>query len=111
VQRRLAVLTAELRLATGDAAAALALLPADDAPAMNDELRLRALAVRCRISPEPALQERARLALADPQAHAGAALALARAVGGAGLAARVSALAAGLAPWPEVQASFLAVWR
>jgi tetratricopeptide (TPR) repeat protein len=116
MQRRLALLTAELQLVMSDhpasdprgRAAALALLPADDAPAMNDELRLRALALHCRISADPALHARARLALADPQAHAAAALALERALGGAGLVARVQRLAAALADWPEVQASFIA---
>ncbi len=43
---REAVLDAALRAAQGDAAGALALLPADDAPGHNDELRWRALAVR-----------------------------------------------------------------
>ncbi len=123
VQRRMALLMAELQLVNfnhparspDSSAAALALLPADDAPAMNDELRLRALALRCRIGADPALQARARLALADPQAHAAAALMLERALGdaasGAGPAARVQRLAAGLAEWPEVQASFIATCR
>lgn len=83
VCRRLAVLSAELHLTRGETAAAAASLPADDAPAMNDELRLRALALRCRISTEPSLRERARQALADPRTHAGAALALALTCGGA----------------------------
>jgi hypothetical protein len=111
VRRRLEVLGAELRLANDDGAGATALLPPDDAPAMNDELRLRALALRCRTCADTALHERARRALADPRAHAGAVLALEHALGGAGLAARVASLAAGLAPWPEVQGSFLATWR
>ena len=113
-RHRLALLMAEHRLAVsqnaGDRAEALAGLPADDAPALNDELRLRALTLRCRASADPAWHARARQALADPQAHAAAALALQRALGGDGLARRVQRLAAGLADWPEVQASFIATW-
>lgn len=45
---RIAILDAALAQAAGDAAGALALLPADDAPGNNDELRWRALAVRLR---------------------------------------------------------------
>jgi tetratricopeptide (TPR) repeat protein len=108
VRCRVLLLRAALQLALGDAAKALAAVPADDAPGMNDELRLRALALRCQADSSPALHERARQALADPRAHAGAALQLERALGGAGLAARVERLAQGLVAWPEVQASFIA---
>jgi len=108
VRCRVALMRAELQSADGSADQALALLPADDAAGMNDELRLRALALRCAI--DPALQARARLALADPRAHAGAALQLERALGGAGLAVRVERIAAGLGDWPVVQASFRATW-
>jgi len=108
VRCRVALMRAELHWADRSADQALALLPADDAAGMNDELRLRALALRCSI--DPALQARARLALADPRAHAGAALQLERALGGAGLAARVERLAQGLAAWPAVQMSFRAIW-
>jgi hypothetical protein len=110
VRCRVLLLRAALQLALGDAAKALAAVPADDAPGMNDELRLRALALRCQADSSPALHERARQALADPRAHAGAALQLERALGGAGLAARVERLAQGLVAWPEVQASFIATW-
>jgi len=114
VRHRLALLWAEQVLATGKPGAALARLPADDAPGMNDELRLRALALRYRAAgdagPDPATVQRVHAALADPRAHAGAALQLAQALGGAGLAARVQTLAQGLERWPEVQASFLALW-
>ncbi len=65
--------------------------------------------VRCRV--DPALQARARLALADLHAHAGAALQLERALGSAGPSARAGRIAAGLSAWPEVQAGFCATWR
>ena len=111
---RLALLMAEHRLAVSqnasDRAQVLAGLPADDAPALNDELRLRALTLRCRASADPAVHARARLALADARAHAAAALALERALGGDGQMRRVQRLAAGLADWPEVQTSFIATW-
>ena len=108
VRCRVALMRAELHWADGSADKALARLPADDAAGMNDELRLRALALRCGI--DPGLQARARLALADPRAHASAALQLERALGRAGLAARVERIAVGLSAWPEVQASFRATW-
>jgi len=114
VRHRLALLWAEQRLASGQTDVAGAPLPADDAPGMNDELRLRALALRYRAAgdagPDPATVQRVHAALADPRAHAGAALQLAQALGGVRLAARVQALAQGLERWPEVQASFLALW-
>ena len=48
VRARDAQARAELALATDDAAAAVALLPADDAPGMNGEMRARGLALRLR---------------------------------------------------------------
>jgi tetratricopeptide (TPR) repeat protein len=110
VRCRVMLLWAEQKLAMGDAPRALAAMPADDAPGMNDELRLRALALRCAADGSTALHSRARQALSDPRAHAGAALQLERALGGDGLAARVERLAQGLAAWPEVQMSFRATW-
>lgn len=116
VRCRVQLLWAEQRLAADPARAlgdALAQVPPDDAPGMNDELRLRALSLRCRVGTGAdleALHAQAHKALADPRAHAGAALQLERALGGAGLAARVDVMAQGLAAWPEVQASFRATW-
>jgi DNA-binding SARP family transcriptional activator len=111
---RVALLWAEQHLALGDVPGALAAAPGDDAPGMNAELRLRALALRCLAAPSAAVLEKARLALTHPQAHAGAALLLERAlaseIGNASLAARVNRLAQGLADWPEVQQSFLDTW-
>ena len=111
---RMALLRAEQHLASGDVPRALAAVPGDGAPGMNDELRLRALALHCMAGPSPTVLERVRLALTNPQAHAGAALLLERAlaheIGNAALAARVDRLAQGLAAWPEVQASFRAAW-
>lgn len=48
VLARHALAWAELSLAEGDALACLALLPADDAASMNDEMRMRSLALRLR---------------------------------------------------------------
>lgn len=113
VRCRVALLRVEQRLAAGHGVQALSGVPADDALGMNNELRLRALALRCAAVAQhdmPALQERAHRALADPGAHAGAALQLERSLGGAGLAARVERLAQGLAAWPDVQRSFRATW-
>ena len=113
VRCRVLLLRVEQSLAVGQGADALSVLPTDDALGMNDELRLRALALRCAAAAradQPALQARARLALADPRAHAGAALQLERALGGVGLQTRVGQLAEGLNAWPQVQASFRATW-
>lgn len=78
---RFAISEAALTQAAGDPAAALAGLPADDAPGLNDELRLRALAVRlCAEAdlgePGAATLAAADAALAAPGAHAVAALLL-----------------------------------
>jgi hypothetical protein len=78
---------------------------------MNDELRARMLALRCRAGADPAQRARARAVLDDPRTHAAAALELAQALGGDVFAAYVQRLAASLADWPEVQASFSATWR
>jgi len=111
VRCRLALLQAQARQACGAGAEALNDLPAEDAPGMSAELRLRALALHCAADPTPARLQRAREALADPQAHAGAALQLGRVLGGPALAAQVERQAASLADWPDVQASFRATWR
>jgi tetratricopeptide (TPR) repeat protein len=107
---RTQLLQAELRLAAGAGDELLAALPADDAPGMNAELRLRALSLRCRAGADEATRARALAALDDPGAHAGAALLLARSLGGSAYALRRQRLADSLAPWPEVQQSFLATW-
>lgn len=85
-------------------------LPADDEPGMNAELRLIALALRCASAPTPDLKRRARQAVADPAAHAGATLWLAQVLGPADLAAQIESRIASLAGWPEVQQSFRATW-
>jgi DNA-binding SARP family transcriptional activator len=109
VHCRAELLRAELALATGGGPQALASLPADDAPGMNPELRLRALVLRWRAGLVP--HDQALAALADPSAHAGAALLLAQALGGEAYQAHRARRASSLAPWPELQASFLATWR
>jgi hypothetical protein len=110
VSMRHALVSAELALAEDDAPGALALLPGEDRPGMNEELRARALAIRLAAharhgAPQPALLSRARAASADPALHAASALALARALrlASAGDRARPAAgvferVAASLAP-------------
>lgn len=108
VQARLAVLRAHLSLLAGNVAADG--LPADDAPGMNAELRLRALALRCAAAPTPVRRRQAQAALADPQAHAGALLLVAQVVGAAALEQRVERHAAELAGLPGLQAGLRATW-
>jgi DNA-binding SARP family transcriptional activator len=109
VHCRAELLRAELALAAGGGQPALASLPADDAPGMNPELRLRALVLRWRAGLVP--HDQALAVLADPAAHAGVALLLAHAIGGQAYQAHRAQRAESLAPWPELHASFLATWR
>jgi DNA-binding SARP family transcriptional activator len=117
---RLQMTSAALRLAEGDATAALAGLPAADAPGMNDELRWRTLAVR--LQGEAALGgcltdtlHAAEAALQHEGVHALAALVLHRAlVQSAPTPARrqawqvrVLTLAASLADEPALRLRFL----
>lgn len=111
VRCRGALLQVELRLHGGAGPQALDGMPADDAPGMNAEMRLRALTLRCRVGADAGTRAQALAALADPTAHAGAALVLARTLGGPAYQAQRQRLAHSLAAWPEVQASFLATWR
>jgi DNA-binding SARP family transcriptional activator len=106
---RAALLRAELDVLKGTGPQALEGMPADDAPGMNPELRLRALLTRFRAGQLP--RERALAALDDPSAHAGVALLLARALGGDVYTRHRQHLADSLADWPEVQRSFLATWN
>jgi DNA-binding SARP family transcriptional activator/tetratricopeptide (TPR) repeat protein len=110
VRQRLALVDAQRRCCEGDLAGALARLPAADAPGMNDELKLRMLAVRCRAGADTALLAQARAALSDPHTNATAALELAQALGGDVLAAGLERLGASLADWPDVRASLRATW-
>jgi DNA-binding SARP family transcriptional activator len=109
VHCRAELLRAELALAAGGGPQALASLPAEDAPGMNPELRLRALVLRWRAGLLP--REVALAALHEPSAHAGVALLLAQALGGEAYQAHRARRAESLAPWPELRASFLATWR
>ncbi|HSW03829.1 ATP-binding protein [Aquabacterium sp.] len=109
VRHRLLLVDAQRRWHDGDSAGALTQLPPDDATGMNDELRLRVLALRCRAGADAAQQ--ARAALDDPRTHATAGLELAQALGGDVLAARLQRLADSLADWPEAQTSLRATWR
>jgi len=111
VRHRLALVDAQRRWHDGDSPGALTQLPSDDAPDMNDELRLRALALRCRAGADAVQQARARAALDDPRTPATAALELAQALGDKVLAAHLQRLADSLADWPEAQASLRATWR
>ena len=117
VQARAAVLRVALRLARGAGPEALHDLPANDAPGMNPELRLRALTMRCQAGTDAeadvaqGLRVSALAALQDPAAHAGAALMLARTLGGDVFSAQRRRLADTLVAWPAVQRSFLATWR
>ena len=126
---RLCLVQAELALAEGDALRALALLPGADAPGMNDEMWLRALATRvsaeaCRGELAAATLAAARTALNAEVVHAVAALALhhalaaAQRAGVAGVsadaqqacAAHVARLADSLRTHPVQQAAFLGAW-
>ena len=85
VRSRARLIRAQHSLAMGHAAQALAELPSDDAPAINDELRLRSMAVR--VAGHAALgtlpmtiRDQANAMLANPSAHAVAALLLHRAM-------------------------------
>lgn len=109
VRCRAALLRAELGVLQGRDAQALAGMPADDAPGMNPELRLRALLTRWRAG--GVTREQALAAVDDPSAHAGVSLLLARELGGDVLARHRRRLADTLDAWPEVQRGFLAVWR
>ena len=121
VLARLAIARAAVLLAAGNAPAALAALPADDAAGLNDELRWRALAVRIDAErsigalPQATLAA-ARAALARSQVHAVAQWllhrALARAEPGeaAAVAARTAALAATLAGHPVQRSAFVRRW-
>jgi hypothetical protein len=121
---RLAMTTAAFVLAQGDAASALASLPADDSPGMNEELRWRTLTVRLQAEAalggcQAATMHAAEQALQHDGVHALAALVLHRAlVQGAPTPAlreawrvRVDALAATLAGEPALQARFVQRWR
>lgn len=109
VQTRLAVLRVHLGLLSGSASPDA--LPPDDAPGMNAELRLRALALRCAVAPTPSLRRRAQAALADEGAHAGAQLFVAQVLGPAALAGVVERHAAALQGRPDLQAGLRATWR
>lgn len=116
VRARHALATAELRLAEGEAAAARALLPAPDAEGMNDEMRIRALALTLRAqalagAADEGTLAAARQALAAATPFAPATLQLHRALApwqpDAGRRAFVAALAASLQAHPAQQAAFL----
>jgi hypothetical protein len=109
VRCRAELLRAELAVLNGAGAEALVTLPADDAPGMSAELRLRALLTRWRTG--GVTRDEAVAAVDDPSAHAGVALLLARELGGEVYARHRQRLADGLAGWPEVQGSFLVTWR
>ncbi|RZJ08790.1 MAG: hypothetical protein EOP39_13060 [Rubrivivax sp.] len=111
VRQRLALVDAQRLICEGDVAGALARLPADDASGLNDELRQRMLAVRCRAGADADTLAQARAALGQPRIQATAALELASALGGDAMAGWMSRLGASLADWPKVQASFRATWR
>ncbi len=122
-QARLAMTTAALRLAQGDAAGALATLPAPVAPGMNDELRWRALAVRLQAEAarggcgDDTLHD-AEQALRHDGVHALAALVLHRALvqaaptpaRRAAWRQRVQGLADTLAAEPALQRRFVQRW-
>lgn len=123
IRMRLAIVDAALVLGDGDAAGALAQLPPDAAPELNDELRARVLAVRLRAESAGPGCSAATLAAADaalglPGAHALAALALHRALLAVastperqrGWQQRVRALAATLHDAPPVRAQFEQRW-
>ncbi len=126
---RLSLAGAELAWAEGDALRALALLPCDDAPGVNDELRLGALAIRVRAEARSGALAAATVAAAQAALHAGvvhaaAALALHRALAAAGQAgvtgvsdaaqrdgvAHVRWLADSLRKHPVQQTAFLQAW-
>ena len=126
---RLGLASAQLAWAEGDAQRALALLPNADAPGMNDELRLGALAVCVQLEARSgglsaATMAAAQAALSTEVVHAVAALALHRALaaarraGVAGIpdatahdgAAHVQRLADSLHGHADRQAAFLQAW-
>jgi tetratricopeptide (TPR) repeat protein len=120
---------AEIALAAGMPAQALALLPADDAPGMDGGLRLQSLAVRVRAqtlggaldagtvaAAQALLHDRATTAVASLKLRR--ALAAARAAGAAGAPAdaqlacttHLNQLAASLHAYPVQQAAFMRLW-
>lgn len=109
VRCRAALLRVDFALEGGAGPAALDTLPADDAPGMTPELRLRALLLRWRAG--QATRAQVSAALDDPACHAGVALLLARELGGDAYVRQRTRLADGLADWPDLQRSFLATWR
>lgn len=129
VRARHALAMAELALAQGDGCDAVqALLPAHDAPGMNDEMRTRALALKVRAQGlrgalQPGTTHAARAALAAPSPFAPATLELHRALrwelvrGTGGVAptaadehaAFVGRLAQSLSGHPAHQAAFLQI--
>ena len=121
-----ALVDAGLALAEGDAAEALRLLPAHDAPGLNDELRLRTLALEVQAQAwlgalNPATLALAQAELLAPGRHAVARLLLLHALADtcrsampgaaapalSALATDVALLAASLHPHPELRAAFL----
>lgn len=121
---RAAIVDAALRLAAGDAPAALVALPADGTPGLNEELRWRALGVRLRAEAarggcDAATLAAADAALAQDGVHALAALLLHQAlrqVADTPLRRqawhrRIGALAQTLHAQPELQARFERRWR
>jgi hypothetical protein len=120
---RAAIVDAALLLAAGEAPAALARLPADDAEAINEELRWRALAVRLRAEAAiggcaAATLSAAAAALARRGVHALAALLLHQALLQVAETAerrrdwrqRVEGLAQSLDGAPELRARFEQRW-
>ena len=120
---------AEVALAEGDPRQALDMLPADDAPGMDDGLRLQALAVRVHAQTAggaltPGTVSAAQALLQAPTATGLAALRLRRAMAAALAAgatgapadaqlactAHLNQLAASLHAYPVQQAAFLRLW-
>ena len=120
---------AEVALAEGDPRQALDMLPADDAPGMDDGLRLQALAVRVRAQTAggaltPGTVSAAQALLQAPTTTGLAALRLRRALAAAlaagatgapmdaqvRCAALLSQLAASLHAYPVQRAAFLRLW-
>jgi hypothetical protein len=121
VQVRQRIAQAALHLADGDPACALAALPAEDAPGLNAELRLRSLAVRVAAeSAQDRLSDltarRAADALAAGGVHAVAQLLLQHALRRAGAAPdprqvdRVAAMADTLRACPVQRLAFEQRW-
>jgi DNA-binding SARP family transcriptional activator/tetratricopeptide (TPR) repeat protein len=128
IQLRHGVVSAECALARGDALAALAVLPADSAPGMNEEMRLLSLAVRLGAevlggAAQPTTLQAVQAALEADDVHTVSALALVRALSAArrhapgsvpvDLHARaatlVARLAASLQAHPAQQAAFVRI--